>query len=154
LEVLTRDHELREEKRHQEIKRLENERRAKQTVKVFAWPSNGLEPVVAHIQTGFVWPFFNVSYFVLECVGLVEANNKNCLEYFNDDAYVGYWTRLEVGHIFEVREGHSIFLKTSNVTDCRRFQEHLAHFRSTTPIFYSQLAREREYVRSQQSAGL
>lgn len=119
LEALTRDHELREEKRHQEIKRFENERRAKQTVKVFAWSCNGQEPVVAHIQTGFIWPFFNVSYFVLECVGLVEASDKNCLEYFDDNAYVGYWTRLEVGHIFEVREGHSIFLKSRDVTNCR-----------------------------------
>lgn len=117
-------------------------------MKVFAWPCSGQEPVVAHIQTGFIWPFFNVSYFVLECVGLVEASDKNCLEYFNDDAYVGYWTRLEVGHIFEVREGHSIFLKSGNVTSCRGFKEHLAHFRSTAPIFYSQLAREREYVRN------
>ena len=74
-------------------------------MRVFAWPSNGQEPVVAHIQTGFIWPFFNISHFVLECVGLVEAIDKNCLEYFNDDAYVGYWTHLEVGHIFEVREG-------------------------------------------------
>ena len=148
LDVLARDHELREEKRFQEVKRLENERRAWQTVKVFVWRSNGQEPIVAHFQTGFIWPFFNVSYFVLERVGLVEPTDTNRLEYFNDDAYVGYWTRLEVGHIFEVREGHSIFLRTRNVTNCCGFQEHLAHFRSTAPIFYSQLAREREYIRN------
>jgi hypothetical protein len=148
LEALARDHGLREEKRIQEAKRINDERKVRQTVKVFAWSSNGREPIVAHFQTGFVWPFFNISYFVLECVGLVGPGDKNCLEYFDDNAYVGYWTRLEVGHIFEVREGHSIFLKTSDVTDCLGFKDHLAHFRSTAPIFYSQLAREREYVRS------
>ena len=148
LEALAHDQKLREEKCIQEARRIDDERKVRQTVKVFAWSLHGREPVVAHIQAGFVWPFFNISYFVLDCVGLGGLGDKKYLEYFNDDAYVGYWTRLEVGHIFEVREGHSIFLKTSDVTNCPGFKDHLAHFRSMAPIFYSQLAREREYVRS------
>ena len=61
---------------------------------------------------------------------------------------ISHVQHLEVGHIFEVQEGHSIFLKSCNVANCRGFKEHLAHVWSTTPIFYSQLAREREYVRN------
>ena len=147
-DTLARDFELREERRLQEATRIENERRVKQTVKVFAWTLNGQEPTVCHFQSGFIWPFFNISYSVLECVGLIKASDKNSLEYYNDDEYVGYWSRLEVGHVFEVREGHSIFLRSADVSSCPGFKERLAHFRSNAPIFYSQLAREREYVRN------
>ena len=146
-EALARDFELQEEKRQQEIQCIKNKRRLQQTVKVFAWTLDGQEPIVRHFQSGFVWPFFNPSYFVLECVGLLEASNKNLLEQYDVGVY-GYWSRVEVGHVIEVREGYSIFLKSSNVTCCPNFKEHLATFHSTTPLFYGKLAQEREYVRN------
>jgi len=87
---LARDFELQEEKHQQEVQRIENERRLRQTVKVFAWTLDGQEPIVRHFQSGFVWPFFNLSYFVLECVGLLEAINKNLLKQYN--GVYGYWS--------------------------------------------------------------
>jgi hypothetical protein len=87
MDALARDHELREEKRLQEVRCLKNERRVRQTVKVFARSSDGQGPVVAHFQTGFAWLFFNIAYLVFESVGFVEMSERSCLEYFNDDAY-------------------------------------------------------------------
>ena len=146
VDVLARDHELRGFKRFEDSQRRDSEQRAKQTVKVFSWTVSGSEPKVSSFQAGFPWPFFNLSYEVLEVVGLLDASAKNALEIY-DDAGAGYWMKVEVGHILEVREGHSIFLRSKDVDGCRGLQDHLAAFRRSAPVFYGQLARERQYVR-------
>lgn len=145
-DVLVRDHELRGLKRFEDAQRRDSERRAKQTVKVFSWTVSRSEPMVFSFQAGFPWPFFNLSYEVLEVIGLLDASTKNRLEIY-DDAGVGYWMKVEVGHIIEVREGHSIFLRSKDADVCQGLQDHLAAFRRSAPIFYGQLARERQYVR-------
>ena len=144
-DTLARDFQLREEKRREDIRRLDSERRAKQTVKVFAWTANNRDPCVCSFQSGFVWPFFNLSYYVLETIGLLAAGDKHALEVY-DGGECGYWTHVDVGHIIEVREGHSIFLRSKDVDICPGFKEHLAAFRRSAPHFYGQLARERQYV--------
>ena len=79
-------------------------------------------------------------------LGLLDASTKNVLEIY-DDAGVGYWMKVKVGHILEVREGHSIFLWSRDVNGCRGLQDHLAAFWRSAPVFYGQLAREQQYVR-------
>ena len=145
-DVLVCDHELRETKRLEDARRRESERRAKQMVKVFAWTVNGREPVVSSFQGGFIWPFFNLSYEVLAMVGLLDAGEDHSLELY-DDAGFQYWMKVEIGHIVEVREGHSIFLRSTDVEICPGFRDHLATFRKSTPIIYGQFVRERQYVR-------
>ena len=79
-------------------------------------------------------------------VGLLDVSAKNALEIY-DEAGVGYWMKVEVGHVIEVREGHSIFLRSKDIDGCRGLKDHLAAFRRSAPLFYGQLARERQYVR-------
>lgn len=142
VDVLACDQELRDTRRVEDACRRESERRAKQTVKVFAWTSNGCEPTVSSFQSGFVWPFFNLSYDVLYVVGLLEASDNHLLEMYDSSGF-GYWMKVDVGHIVEVREGHFVFLRLQEVKVCRGLQDHLATFRKSTPIFYGRLAHER-----------
>lgn len=55
-----------------------------------------------------------------------------------DDSF-GYWMKVDIGHVIEVREGHSIFLRSNNVEICRGLEEYLATFQKSTPIFYGSL---------------
>lgn len=143
-EALARGAELREQKHREEVRRIASELRAKRTVKVFAWTKSG-DPFACSFQNGFVWPYFNLSDDVLETVGLFNASEERKLELYDAKGF-GYWTNVEAGHIIEVREGHSIFLRSKDAEVCRGLKEHLEEFRRSAPHFYGQLARDRQGV--------
>jgi len=145
-EALARGAELREQKRREEVRRIASELRAKRTVKVFAWTKSG-DPFACSFQNGFVWPYFNLSDDVLEMVGLFNASEERKLELYDAKGF-GYWTNVEAGHIIEVREGHSIFLRSKDAEVCRGLKEHLEEFQRSAPHFYGHLAHDRQGVRA------
>jgi len=79
MDALACNFELQEEKCCNDARHIKNEH-AKQMVKVFAWTSNGGNATVFSFQSGFIWPFFNLSYDILQVVELLEASDQYQLQ--------------------------------------------------------------------------
>lgn len=150
-EQLRREQELLEDQRQRDAERIQNEKRAKHSVVIYAWNKDASPPLIRMFQAGFTWPFFVLTPRVLSLVGLAEAADHGGLQMY-ETASLGAWVHIDGGHTLEVREGHRIFIKDVAVHDYQDFDQHHVITRQSTPHLRYDLATERASIRERSKA--
>jgi hypothetical protein len=150
-EQLRREQELLEDQRQRDADRIQNEKRAKQSVVIYAWNQDASPPLIRMFQAGFTWPFFVLTPSILSLVGLADAADHGGLQMY-ETASLGAWVHIDSGHTLEVHEGHRIFIKDVAVRDYQDFDLHHIGTRQSTPHLRYNLATERASLRERSKA--
>jgi hypothetical protein len=110
------------------------------------------EPTVCEFQDGFQFPHFIVTPSIvkeLELDRVVSSDEGTRIYYFRHDIHT--WTKIPVGHVVNVKNGESVFLKAPGVINCLNFDEILHNTTITKPKaqfhMRNNLPQERAYVR-------
>lgn len=113
---------------------------------------DGAEPTVCEFQDGFQFPHFIVTPSVikeLELDRVVTSDEGTRIYYFRHDIHT--WTKIPVGHVINVKNGESVFLKAPGVVKCLNFDEILHNTTITKPKaqfhMRNNLPQERAYIR-------
>ena len=114
---------------------------------------DGAEPIVCEFQDGFQFPHFIVAPSIVKELELDRAvstsDEGTHIYYFRHDIHT--WTKIHVGHVINVKNGESVFLKAPGVVNCLNFDEILRNTTITKPNtqfhIRSNLPQERAYVR-------
>jgi len=148
---LRREQELLEDQRQRDAERIQNEKRSKQSVIVYAWNQDASPPLIRMFQAGFTWPFFVLTPQILSFVGLTDTADRGGLQMY-ETASLGAWVHIDGGHTLEVREGQRIFIKDVAVRDYQDFDRHHIITRQSTPHLRYDLATERASIRERSKA--
>jgi hypothetical protein len=148
---LRREQELLEVQRQCDAERIQNEKRSKQTVVVYAWNQDASPPLIRMFQAGFTWPFFVLTPKILSFVGLADTADRGGLQMY-ETMSLGAWVHIDGGHTLEVREGQRIFIKDVAVRDYQDFDQHHVITRQSTPHLRYDLATERASIRERSKA--
>ena len=148
---LRREQELLEDQRQRDAERIQNEKRSKQSVVVYAWNQDASPPLIRMFQAGFTWPFFVLTPKILSFVGLADTADRGGLQMY-ETASLGAWVHIDGGHTLEVREGQRIFIKDVAVRDYQDFDLHHVITRQSTPHLRYDLATERASIRERSKA--
>jgi len=79
---LRREQELLEDQRQCDAERIQNEKRSKQSVVVYAWNQDASPPLIRMFQAGFTWPFFVLTPKILSFVGLADTADRGGLQMY------------------------------------------------------------------------
>ena len=150
-EQLRREQELLEDQRQLDADRIQNEKRTKQSVVIYAWNQDASPPLIRMFQAGFTWPFFVLTPSILSLLGLADAARHGGLQMY-ETASLRAWVHIDDGHTLEVREGHRIFIKDVAVRDYQDFDLHHIGTRQSAPHLRYDLTTERASLRERSKA--
>ncbi|KAG1788960.1 uncharacterized protein HD556DRAFT_1538510 [Suillus plorans] len=151
-----REEEMNEERRQCELERLQAAAREKNTVVVYAWTQNGVEPIIYEFQDGFKLPNFYFTLSVLQKLCMtsevpdIPAPARIApIQRYN--RALDTWTQFDVGHMVTLHERDAgiLFVRDARVRECVDFDRHL--HRLTRPVsanLMTDLTSERKYVRA------
>ncbi|KAF8172148.1 hypothetical protein BJ912DRAFT_827803, partial [Pholiota molesta] len=134
--------ELAEQHRREEAAQKTSDHRAKQTILVYVWTEDDVEPEIVLIQDGFTLPHFQFTEEVLlRTLGSVDVQ----FQVFNMD--YGVWAMAIVNHVVTVSAKGRIFIKASHVRSCKDLVMHTGLPSVTSPNIRTNLAGERAYIK-------
>lgn len=79
---LCHEQELLEDQCQHDAERIQNEKRAKQSVVIYAWNRMPPPPLIRMFQAGFTWPFFVLTLKILSHVGLADTADNGALQMY------------------------------------------------------------------------
>jgi len=156
-EQVRREQELAEAKRRTDAERIACESKAKRSVVVYSWASDGEPPNVHQFQGGFTWPYFIINNEVLSTLELSTSDPTNQPSSPHVQLYqqsLGTWVGIHWDYVVQLSEGASIFLKARKVCNCIDLDKHIQRVtESDTPHLRYNLPGERRYIRERLDAG-
>ncbi|KAG0698729.1 hypothetical protein DFH29DRAFT_790405, partial [Suillus ampliporus] len=112
------EEEMNEDRRQHELERLQAAAREKNTVVVYAWTQNGVEPVIYEFQDSFKLPNF---YFTLSDPDIPAPARIAPIQRYNRT--LDAWTRFDVGHMVTLHERDAgiLFVRDACIRECMDF---------------------------------
>ncbi|KDR67273.1 hypothetical protein GALMADRAFT_147270 [Galerina marginata CBS 339.88] len=127
---------------------IQSRERAKHTVLVYAFLNDNAEPKAFEVQEGFVtafvWPLFILNEAILCQAGLSLAP-ENTFDIFRKT--LGHWTTVKIGHVIDITASPQVFIKASDVRQCKDLTNLVSSSIVTSPNIRKNLAGECAYVR-------
>ncbi|KAG2095666.1 uncharacterized protein F5147DRAFT_778570 [Suillus discolor] len=149
------EEELQEDRCQQDLERVQAAQREKNTVVVYAWSEDGIEPVIYEFQDGFKLPNFSFSLDILRKLGMVSHSDNiltaTILPIQRYNRLLGTWTRFDVDHMVSLQERDNgvLLVKDAHVKDCIDLERHLHQLAQPgSPNMMMSLAEERKYMRA------
>ncbi|KAF8806654.1 hypothetical protein BYT27DRAFT_7041765, partial [Phlegmacium glaucopus] len=140
------EQELREKQRQYDASRIENARKAKHTVMIYAWTEEDTDPNIVQFQEGFTWPYFEINDHVLDLADISPLPANRQFKVFN--TRLGIWTTAHSPYIIEVNEqASSIFIKRFNVITHKDLPRYAKFQSQPAPNVRTNLMGERAYMK-------
>jgi hypothetical protein len=101
---------------------------------------------VFEVQGGFKWPLFPLTPAILRDADLMLPGEEQArFKRYNPSIHT--WSKVLVGHVITLKAGEHIFLKGYDVNNCYDFDRLLSASQEREPHFFTNLPRERTFVR-------
>ncbi|KAF8910008.1 hypothetical protein CPB84DRAFT_1842676 [Gymnopilus junonius] len=123
---------------------IQSRERAKHTVLVYTFLNDNVELKAFEVQEGFVWPLFILNEAILCQAGLSLAP-ENTFDIFHKT--LGHWTTVKIGHVIDITVSPQVFIKASDVCQCKDFTNLISSSIVTSPNIRTNLTGECAYIR-------